>query len=256
MSSRHRFRCGVASIPRGARFLARHPRLWGWALLPWAVQLTTCAVAATTLLNRWHTLYQWTVAHLPQFTIASESWWAVPLRGMAMLVQQLLVVGSTVALLLFVLGLAFLVGQILAGPLLEIYAEKIEHAVAPWTAPARPWWQRAWRAARVECIKALGFLLVPLLLQLLHFIPLIGSVLAILGTALFTTWATGYCFLDYPLMLRDRDWHERWHFARQHAGAIIGLGLPCWIPGLSVLLAPVLLVAAILLFHQLDRSDA
>ncbi|MBI4238283.1 MAG: EI24 domain-containing protein [Deltaproteobacteria bacterium] len=258
MSTLQQLRIGLRIHGAGWRFLRRHRTLWPWAVAPFCVQCL-CLVAALTIF----------ITHRSEFTAAVQSWLPQLATGpgpttWGYLVQYLYAIAhwilflltSGITLFLLILA-AYLVGSLCAAPLNEILAEKTEH-LATGRPEAPLVWRavlpNAWRSIRVECGKALLLLGVPLLILPLHFIPLIGTILGTTLSALWTTWATGFAFVDYPQSYRYLPFRTRLKFARRHALSLLGLGIVFWLPGYLLLGTPALVVSGTLLYGTLGSA--
>lgn len=255
MSTFDQLRAGVRAHAAGWRFLRRHRALWPWAAGPFLIQLLCLVAAASYFAAHIDVLAGWIHGWLPPITPGSGWWHGLVAGGMTILRTGLTWLFGAVALLLLLL-LAFLCGSLFAGPFNEVLAEKTEHlATGRPEAPCcwRTFLPNAWRAIRVELQKAGLLLGVPLLLLPLQLIPIVGTLLGTTLSALWTTWATGFTFVDYPQSTRYSPFRARWRFARRHTPALLGLGLAFWIPGYLLLCTPALVVGGTLLYTELAQ---
>lgn len=255
MSTFARVMLGWQAVGRGIHFLIRHPRLWGWALLPLAIQLVVFSVLITLLVEHFDTLFGWLTHYFSATPAASDAtWWQVAIGWLAQLASGVARLLAWVLATLILFFCSYLVGAIIAGPFNDLLSERTE-ALAGGTMPDLPactWWQTGLRSVRAEIVKALFFLLAPLALLLLHLIPVIGNLLYIPIVGLFEMWATGFACVDYPMARRNWSARQRLAFARSHAASLASFGVIFWIPGALILCAPALVVGGTLLYMALE----
>lgn len=236
---------GLASVPSAAGWLLRHRSVWLWALLPWLVQLSVCALSLTVIAAQWPQISAWLHAQLPDWTIARTTWSDYPVAAMAWVAHLFLSVVCYFLALLLLVTLAVLLGQLCAGPLWELFAERVARQLGLPAPPHLPWWPRTRHAFGAELVKLAGFGAIPLLLLPLQFIPVVGSALGIVATTVFSIWALGYAFVDYALLAQQYEWRKRWHFARYSAATLAGIGTLAAVPGAAILGAPFFIVAGV-----------
>ena len=224
---------GAWHVLAGFGFLARHPRLWPFALLP-AILAAACLAAG--LFGALYALHAVETAIVPgperigmvlAFVLTLLVWIATIVSG--------LVVGLAVALLL-------------AAPVLEMLSLRVEAIVQG--APADG--ARGWRWELVQSFRGtLFFLAAAPGVFLLGLIPVVGPPLAVLWGA----YALAFQTTDAALARRGLDfgarraWHRYWKLESLGFG-ITGL-LTLIVPLANFLVVPALTVGGTLLVLEL-----
>lgn len=250
---------GFRALVRGFRFLARERRLWKWALIPFSIQIGVLCALLITCGAYFNTISHWLLAYLPAPPATTPGLWGTVLHGVwwtgALLLELLIaILGFLIAL-----GVAFIIGLILAGPFHDLLSEKTEQIATGREEPLFTWrrlWGSLWRSLLVESQKALLFIGVPLALLFLHLIPVVGSLLSIFLIAAVETWATGFAFVDYPMGRRLLPFGQRLRCAWRHRWGLWTFGAVFWIPGFIIVCGPPLVVGGTLLYLEWERRPA
>lgn len=259
MSRVSQFLLGLQFLPKGFGFLARHPSLWIWVLIPWLLGILILALSWGFFVHIYPGFYQFFLAHVGlQELVRSEGFWAtLAFAGLWVLKQILKILIFLLGLILLSL-LSFLVTLILAAPLLDLLAEKVG-TLAQGLIPLPFAWGRfiknVGKTMVVEGQKAALFLICPIPLLLLNFIPAVGGFLYTILTCLFGMWALGFVSIDYPMGHQLFDFKRRFQFARTFKYSLFGFGLPFLIPFAPLLLQALMVVGGTLLYHRLNESS-
>ncbi len=94
----------------------------------------------------------------------------------------------------------------------------------------------------------------------LHLIPVLGSVVSVLGSLCFSCYLLGAAYLGFPLGLRQ--WHRKQradftrHFRFQTAGLGTAVFFVAFLPMISSLVLTTAVVGAVLLHRRLEASEA
>jgi CysZ protein len=257
MSIAQQLLLGWRTLLTGFRVLLRNPSLWPWAVFPFVIQ---CAVFLTVIglfASHFDLLYSTATGFLQGMTIATEGVWGTLLSWGWLLVEIVL---KMVFFLLAVSGIVmgtFLLGLLIAGPFNELLSERVEALTHDRQDPPLTW--RGFvrglrRSIVVELQKTALFLGAPLCFFLLYLVPVAGGIVALILTALFETWATGFTFVDYPFGRRNTTFRARIAFARRHAAALMAFGVIFWVPGALILCGPPLVVGGTVLFGRLQEA--
>lgn len=257
MSTTKGVRDGFRAIARGFSLMAKHRRLMWYGVIPLVIQLILLAALLVYLYHHTGTLSGWVHYFLPDAAATHPGFWGKVLGGIVWMIYQL------IYLVLLVLGLltacfaTFLVGMVVAAPFNDLLSEWTEVILTGRPAPVFTWRQLVHgiiRSMLVE-LKKTGFLLaVPVVLLVLHLIPIVGSLVYLLGSTLFGIWATGMLFLDYPLGRRYLSFRERLRFAWRHRKAAMGLGVVFCIPGFLFFFSAPLVVAGTALYCKIAKE--
>ena len=238
---RSRFRRGLAgarALPRGARFLLRHPRL----LLLAAAPVVTSGLAALALVG---VAVEW-------LRSLGERWTAGHGLLAALWTILLVLAGLLVGYLLLLALLA-----VTAAPFCGLLAERVIELEGGRPLPALSvggFVVELLRGALHALLRLAGYLAVALPLSLL---ALLLPPLSLLGL-LLTCFFLAYDSFDYALSTGRRGFVDKWRFVFRHGAESFGLGgavaLLLALPLVNLLVAPIAATGATLLFRELEAS--
>ncbi len=258
MSRLRHLKDGIAYLLRGFFFLARHPRLWGYALLPTIVNLVILGVMLGTFIHYYGDLYTWLSARLGIHHIADAvGFWQHLLSGLLWFVNAVFQVFIVLISLILLLIVSYAVGLIVAGPFNELLSEKVEVAVTGVEPPPfafKRFLVELLRTIRVETVKAVILIAIPVVLFVLSFIPLVGGPLYVMTTFVFGAWSLGFSYAELPLSRRVVPFAMRKRFALDHRWALIGLGAGFAIPFFSLIFSSPMVVGGTL--YYVDRAQS
>ncbi|MDZ4224688.1 MAG: EI24 domain-containing protein, partial [bacterium] len=169
------FFAGFRHLGKGFSFLFSHPSLWIWVLIPWTIALLMLAVSWGLFVYYYPDFYQFLLSHVGLGELVrNEGFWAA--LGFAGLwtLKQILKLFIFLLGLVFLSILAFVAYLILSAPFLDLLAEKVTLLVQGVEAPPFQWgrfFKSLGQTLIVESKKASLFLIFPLLLAVLNFIP-------------------------------------------------------------------------------------
>ena len=235
---------GVRDVGRGFAFLNAHPRLWGWVMAPAVVTLLLLIVLVVVVSRLLTHLVASLTAHLPSWLEGVAGW------GLSILVVIALAAG---ALLVF-MALAGL----LAGPFCEMLSEAVEFQLTGRAGPP-------FSLARFvhELATGIGHSLRRLLasvfgaifLLALSFVPVVGTIAAMVLGVWFAARAAAYDSYDAVLARRALAYRDKLAFLRKHRSRTLGLGATVagllLVPGVNLVALGVGAVGATLAAHDL-----
>ena len=242
---------GFTYLLKGQRWVGRHGRHYGFALLPGLLTLVLY-LAALVALALWGGDF---VAWATPFADDWSSPWQGLFRGF------LTVVVLALALLLAVLtftAVTLLIGQ----PFYESLSEKVDRDVSPdGTAPESglPLWRELWISARDSLRILVRAALWGLLLFALGFVPLVGQtvvpVIGFLVTGFFLTEE----LTAVALQRRGVELRDRLSLLRSRKTLVWGFGTPLGlaflVPVVAVFLMPGAVAGATLMARDLLGED-
>jgi CysZ protein len=239
---------GLGDIARGLGFLNKHPRLWGWVIAPALATLVLLAgigIAGARLLTP---LVDRVTGALPEI-----------LQG----------IGSTVVWLLVIVGLGIaawllfvaLVG-VVAGPFCELLSEAVDERLTGRPGP-RFSLGGFLRDAAVGVAHGLRRLVVTVCcivgLFALSFVPVIGTIAALLIGAWLTARGAAYDCYDAVLARRGLAYRDKLGYLARHRSRTFGLGLGVagmlLVPGLNLVALGIGATGATLAAHDLTRDE-
>ena len=238
---------GMRDMGRGFAFLNEHPRLWGWVIAPAVITLllvTALVVVASRLLT--HVLASLT-AHLPSWLAGAAS------RALAPLVVGALLAG---ALFVFV-ALAGLI----TGPFCERLSEAVDvqltgHEGPPFSLP-RFLWELAISIAH-SLRRLIASVVGAIFLFALSFVPVVGTIAAIVLGGWFAARAAAYDSYDAVLARRALPYREKWAYLDMYRSRTLGLGATVagllLVPGVNLVALGVGAVGATLATHELAAA--
>lgn len=200
---------GFAAPREGFAYMCRHPALWRYAVVPILLNVLITAVVFAILVGA---AFYFAVKIHPRFA-GGWGW-------------RLLEVLAGLGLLAAAVGLALAAWVLLNGILCGHYHAKLAREVElqlglpPDQVRDVPFsYQVADGFRDLGALLAIngGFLL-------LNVVPVIGSVIAIVGSLYFDCYVFGRDYMDFPLALRGRRRSDKKKFCRDHRGHTVGLG--------------------------------
>ncbi len=229
---------------RGLRTLAKTPKLWGFVLIPFVINLLIFALGVT---GGFHLFSDFVLGLMPQ----TETWYWTAL---AYLIWTLTAVLAA-ALVFFVFTL---VGNLIASPFNELLSEKVEERFfdlrQDGTFSLGGFLREAPAILFDEGRRLGGFVLGLLVLLLLNLVPLAGPVLYLLCSGLFTLFFLVLEFMSYPMGRRNIFFRERcrWIMARKFLMGGFGCGVLCLllVPFVQFFTIPAVVTAATLLWAE------
>lgn len=165
-------------------------------------------------------------------------------------------------LALAVLG-GWVAGNMLSAPIYDVLAGRVENAELGIDDEDFSWgrlFSDAWMSVRHSLAGFALYLAVMLPILSLNLVPVVGSVLASLASALATAFFVAREVMDIPLSRRRMSFRDKLAFLREHRAAVGGHGavvaVLLMIPLANLLVTPVAVLGASLLFCELEREAA
>ncbi|MFQ5508663.1 MAG: EI24 domain-containing protein [Leptospirillia bacterium] len=229
---------GLASLFRAVGLFRSHPRLLLVLMLaPWTINLIL-------FLGGWSMLTLWMTGQVEGYLASSvDAWWTPLLTGFGYFVAVL--ISGALAFVGTVVG-----AVIVAAPFhdrLSAASEKASRG-AEATVSAMGWITSLREGAKT----ALVLLIAELAMLPLHFVPLVGTALFVLGSGMALTLG----LMDVPLARRGLSLKQKTRFVRMQLGGVFGLSLGVvaisFLPFLNLLAVPVVIIAATLLVCDAD----
>jgi CysZ protein len=244
-----RFLDGVLFYLRGFVFLARHRRLWPYAILPFLINMVIVVAAAVVLF-----------LFLPDI---SGLIWDPPAAWYLWLlyVPYVVLLGFLVLLLSYILFFMILPG-IVAPPFkgkLTRYTREILKETS--VHPVGGFYVDVVEPTILEIRKGLRLLFITVILLPLNLIPVVGN-LAYLGIMSYFTWMHfALNYLEYPIDSESTHTplEKKRRYVRSRRWPALGFGfalsLTCLIPFVNFFLVPVGVVGATLLYQAYGEME-
>lgn len=239
-----RFVEGMRTPLHGLNYMNRHPTLWRHGVMPVIVNLLVTTLALFFLII----LAIGTIILLHPYY--GTGWWWVVLEVVVAIV--------VIALAgLIALGVYILFQGIFCGHYYAKLVEQLERDLGLDESEIR---EVTFRFQVIDACRDLSMLIgVQVGLLLFHLIPVLGSVIALVGGAYWACWVLGKDFMDHPLNLRGWSWAEKRKFNVKHRPLTIGLGCVVIVISLIPIVNAILLTTAatgsVLLHRRLTRDD-
>ena len=204
---------GLGDIGRGFSFLNQHPRLWGWVIAPAIVTLLVLAGLVVLVMKIARGIVDKVTGWLPDAIAGVGEWvvWAIVLVA--------LVAG---ALLVFV----SIVG-VIAGPFNELLSEAVEEKVTGKAGPPfsiAAFVQSAVRGLGHGIRRVVVAIFGAVLLFVLGFVPVIGTIAGILLGGYFAARGAAYDCYDSILSRREMSYDAKISYLAQRRYRTLGLG--------------------------------
>ncbi len=250
------FVAGIGFLFKGFGFFFSHPRLWLWAIIPFLINLILMITIIVIFAHYSDDIYTSFSAFFGGLNIENPTvWYMHALNGLLFVINLVFRLLIVIFGLIIILFISYALAIIIAGPFNDILSEQVEMIViksgqAPFS--IKRFIKDSWRVIKMELIKALILILIPLVLFVVNFIPLIGGFLYVLLAFLFGAWDMGFAFAELPLGRRFVPIKKRFAFGSKHKWALMGLGIGFVIPFFYLIFAAPLAVGGTLLY--LDRQ--
>jgi len=207
------FARGTGDLSRGFAEIRRCPAAWKWLLAPAIVTLALIAAAIAGIAHVVHPLVAWVTAHLPSF-----------LAGIAggLLEIVLVAVLGLGALLIFTA-----VAGAIAGPFNEMLSERIEAHLTGKPEPAfsLPRFLHELSLGIAHGIRrVIVAILGALVVFALGFIPIVGTIAALVLGFWFAARGAAYDCYDAVLARRGMAYRDKLAYLERHRARSLGLG--------------------------------
>lgn len=243
---------GINYLVRGFGFLLKTPKLWLWAIFPTIINLAILGLMITVFIHYYSDIYAWLSSHIGRFTLENPNTWYLHVLSSLLFVanflfQALLILVSLILLLITSYALSF----IIAGPFNDALSERVEILLTGTKTPPFTFvkfFGDLIRTIKIESIKAIILISLPILLFVFNFLPAIGGPLYVILTFIFGAWDLGFSYSDLPYGRRAAPFSERFKFARKNFWSLVGLGIGFVIPFFSLIFTAPLVVGGTILF--------
>ncbi len=170
----------------------------------------------------------------------------------------LLIIGFL--LTLFVCYLLFnILGNIVTAPFNEEISQRVEEIVTGKTEHKMGFWEDAYISIKGEVQKLIFYLLILLLIFILNFVPVIGSVFSAILGFIFSCYYNSLDFLDYPMTRKKMRFRDKLKVTSSGRLVTYGFGLTAFLlmflPVINVFMKPILVVAGTSLFYEKGYSS-
>ena len=217
----------MADVADGFRFLNKHSRLWGYVVAPAVITVVVLAAAIFGVLHLASPLVAYATGWMPDW-----------IRGIAStLLDIIIVVGLGAGALVIYVSVVGLV----AGPFNELLSEAVESAATGKPGPGFSFasFSKGLVLGLLHGIRRLGIALVAMIgLFALNFVPVVGTIAAVVLGAIITARAAAYDCYDAVLSRRELTYAAKLDYLRANRSRTFGLGLAVAgmliVPGLNI----------------------
>lgn len=239
---------GFQDLGAGFRFLNQHPRLWGWVIAPAIATLLIMVALIAGVAHLVDPAVSWATDWLPGFlrSLASALVWLVVIVGL-----------GAGALFVFIA-----VVGIVAGPFNEMLSEAVEARLTGKPSPKFSLRSllRGFAVGIVHGLRRLGVALLSFLLVcVLNFIPLIGTLGALAIGFYFSARGAAYDCYDAVLARREWSYRDKVEFLAAHRKRTLGLGAGVtgllFVPVVNLVALGVGAAGATIAVRELEKSS-
>ena len=244
-----------AMYPFSALFFMRKNQLWVWAVVPMIINVIIFVgviILGIQIVGPW---VQNLEVYFSQLNLAN-SW----LMSLMAFLGWLIWIGMAILIILMSGVIILLLGQAVAAPFLDILSEKVESIVLgaepPPFSPIRT--LRSLWVALVDLVSGLTLLVVVNVPIFLLGLTGLGSLPAAMLSYCFTSLLFAHEFLGLALARMNVSYFQRWHAVMATPWLNLGFGSTAFlfllVPGLNIVLLPLLAVSGTLLYCDLKNS--
>lgn len=251
---------GLGDVGRGAGYLRKNKSLIKILVPPTLINLVLLGVFVWLISAFYSTVFDGIAGLLGGLGFNGSAWWELILAGIFWVVRGIL--HAFLGLIFFtgVVIVMLLISQIINSPFYDLLSEAVEKRVTgvgldqPFSLKRIS--KEACKTIVIEIKKVTFFVIVSLLLLLLHFIPVIGSILYAILANLFAAWDFGFNFVAYAMGRKLIPFGNQLALAKAHRARMIGFGAPLMIPFLNILLAPIFVVGGTLMYLEISQQKS
>ncbi len=252
------FFTGFGDVKRGFSFLAKNKNLYKFVALPLVINLLLTILLAYLLIHFYEPLYSSILGKMGLLQAPGDgSWFSQILSGFFWFISGLLHVFLGFVLLVILVVTLLMVSQIINSPFYDLLSEAVEKTKTGVDDDIPFSLSRILLTLKkvliLELKKTFFFMGVPLLLMIINFVPLLGSIFYTIILNFFSAWAMGYTYFAYPLGRKLVPFGSQLNLALKHKARLMGFGLPLLIPFFNLLLAPFFVVGGTLLYLDLEE---
>ena len=246
---------GLGYLKLGFTFLARNPRLWIYALVPFLLGILLFGIVFGIFLHHYDVVYN-TLLHWVGPLGLKET----PNFGWKILAALLWLLNQFLRLLIFLIGMILvsifstLALMIVSAPVNDLLSEKVETLLTGVSPPPFSW-KYLLTTMSNEIKKAALMIVIPIALLVLNIIPVAGGVLYSMLIVLFGCWNIGFNFVDLSMARQRLTLGQRLKIAGRHRWMLIGFGIPFLIPFAPLFLQAPMVVGGTLLYQK-EMKDA
>lgn len=259
MSRIARYTKGVGFIFKGFDFFIRHPRLWLLSLIPTVINLFILAAMATIFFHYYNDIYSWFSSHLVQLKIANPDVWYLQVVNALLWVVNIIFQAFIMLLsMIILLIVSYCIGMVLAAPFNDAISERVEIMATGYEPPPfslKKFLTDTARIVKIESLKALVLLSIPIVLFLFNFLPGVGGIIYLVTTFMFGSLSLGFSFADLPMGRKVVSLGARISFAKKHRWELMGFGVGFLVPFFSLVFSSPLVVGGTLIYVELTKNE-
>jgi CysZ protein len=218
---------GAGDLGRGFAFLNQHPRLWGWVIAPAIVTVLVLAAIVMAVMKIASGLVARMTSWMPD-AIAGVGSWVVWIIVLAALVFGAMMVFVSIA-------------GVIAGPFNELLSEAVEEEITGVKGPAFSFGvfvKSALRGIGHGIKRVIVSLLGAVLLFALGFVPVVGTIAALVLGGYFAARGAAFDCYDAVLSRRDMPYDDKIAYLARHRSRTFGLGAAVagllFVPGVNL----------------------
>lgn len=243
---------GVRDVQRGLGAVRAHPGLWKWVLAPAVLTLGVFIALIAGVIHLIDPLVGWLIAHLP-------GWLASVAGG---LVRSVVTMVAVIGLAIGALFVFVAVAGMVTGPFNERLSEELEAALTgqrstPFSLAAfvHDFALGVWHGLR----RLIGSLIGLVFVFALGFIPVVGTIAAMLLGAWLAAQGAAYDCYDAVLARRSLSYRAKLAYLARHRQRSLGLGAAVagmlLVPGVNLVALGLGAAGATLAALELDRAE-
>lgn len=258
---------GLGYFKKGLLFFRKNRSLYKFGLIPFLINIILFLVVGWVLIKYYSPLFNRIISTLGlQFNVAgSNAMTAQVVSWVFWLLQGFLqVLLGIVLLVLFLVGMLF-VSQIINSPFYELLSYKTEKLYIKFLDPSFEEVKEPFSLKKsirdifwgiwLEIKKFIFFLVIPLILLIINFIPVIGPLLYTFLSNTFAAFSLGFNYFSYPFTRKGVLFRRQVLLGLNHRAKLVGFGLPLLVPFFNILFAPLFVVGGTMLAVDLERNQ-
>jgi len=257
MSTFKEITLGLGYAMKGMRLFAKNPRLWLLAIIPAILNIAIAVFMIYLLIHHFGEIYAWISAHIETVGLKNPStWYAHIVSAILWIINALFQTIVFVVALIITLIFSYALGIVISSPFLDAISERVESILLEGNSEKLSLKEiifNSIRTLKIEILKAIVMVAIPIFLFTMNLIPIVGGVLYIALTLTLGCWDLGFSFADIPNARRASPFRLRWRFAMKNKWLLMGFGLPFVIPFFSLIFSAPLTVGGTMIY--IDRKD-
>lgn len=249
---------GLRTAIDGYQFMKKNPKLWRYAALPTAINIILTLASFAALIWVGISINEY-ISESWTFTASADAGWLTKVWQSVVnfLIKTVAVIGVILTSLVSLVAVWFILQNLLCAYFYGILARQTELLLGMHPDQMK---EISLLYQVTDAIRAaFALVVVTIGLMLFSFVPVIGAIVASVGTYYFDAYIFGYDYFDYAMEIRGMRRREKIRLLANNRMKTLGLGTTSlffsFVPIIGAFFLSTSTVGAVLLFRTLEDMD-